>query len=136
MMKNAINRTGSATTGNWAAGIGFPIKTIKPSAKKKTKGTKKRMGAYHIFLTILLRSKALPNNLFAPSQPFSLKLRIKAAAIGAGVTRGIKANAISGVKTILFEAKATSIYAGIAKRKVNTKKAKGNLFFIVLALII
>ena len=38
----------------------------------------------------------------------------------------IKENAISGVKTILFEAKATSIYAGIAKRKTNTKKASGN----------
>jgi len=104
-MKNARKTTGSATTGNWAAGIGFPIKTIKPSAKKKTKGSKKRVGAYHIFLTILLRSKALPNNFFTPSQPFSLKVRIKAAAIGAKATRDIKRNAISGVKIIFCEAK-------------------------------
>ncbi|MFC2056671.1 hypothetical protein ACFLTO_03775 [Chloroflexota bacterium] len=84
------------------------MKAIKPSAKKKMKGSNKRVGTYHIFLTVLLKSKALPNNFFTPSHPFPLKVRIKAAAIGARVARGIKENAISGVKTVLFEAKVTS----------------------------
>jgi len=75
-----------------------------------------RMGAYHTFLEIFLKSKALFMSFFAPLDPFSRDVRIKAEIIGTNTIRKITAAPISRGPKML------RIYNGNESTKVTIKK--------------